>query len=211
VAFVVAAANMVTQSWVWVRRGRDRLGMDVRFSAMISTFSVGLALGACAMPDTDSFRVPDASALFAARSVSNYREKTLPPVAPADLVDAGGNCAGAYAPPAASGDQSVQANVPLREAGIPPVPAAIALEMTECDVVKRAGVAERAEIGTNDRRERTATLTYTSGERPGIYNFVDGRLKSMELGPDQPAASKTAKKPAKPAKRAAQPNRVTVQ
>ena len=120
-------------------------------------------------------------------SVTNYRDKVLPPVTAADLVDANGNCAGAYAPAAASGDQAVQANVPLREAGIPPVPAAIALEMTECDVVKRAGVAERAEIGTNDRRERTATLTYTSGERPGIYNFVDGRLKSMELGPDQPA------------------------
>jgi hypothetical protein len=81
--------------------------------------------------------------------------------------------------------------------------------MTDCDVVKRAGVATRAEIGTNDRRERTATLTYTGGERPGIYNFVEGRLKSMELGPDQPAAPKTAKKPA--TKRAAQPNRVTVQ
>jgi hypothetical protein len=160
----------------------------------------------------DSFRTPDAAALFSARSVSNYRDKVLPPVAAADLVDANGSCAGAYAPPAASGDQSVQsANVPLREAGIPPVPAAIALEMTECDVVKRAGVAERAEIGTNDRRERTATLTYTRGERPGIYNFVDGRLKSMELGPDQSAAPKTAKKPAKPTKRAAQPNRVTAQ
>lgn len=185
--------------------------MNVRFSAVISTLSVGLALGACAMPDTDSFRAPDASALFAARSVSNYRERTLPPVAPADLVDANGNCAGAYAPPAASGDQSGQANVPLREAGIPPVPAAIALEMTECDVVKRAGVAGRAEIGTSDRGERTARLTYASGERPGIYNFVDGRLKSMELGPDQPSAPKTAKKPAKPTNRAAQPNRFSVQ
>jgi hypothetical protein len=185
--------------------------MTVRISAVISTLSVGLALGACAMPDMESFRAPDAAALFTARSVSNYRDKVLPPVAPADLVDANGSCAGAFAPPAASGDQSVQGNVPLREAGIPPVPAAIALEMTECDVVKRAGVAERAEIGTNDRRERTATLTYSSGERPGIYNFVDGRLKSMELGPDQPAAPKTAKKPAKPVKRAAQPNRVTAQ
>ena len=162
------------------------------------------------MPDMDSFRTPDAATLFNARSVSNYKDKVLPPVTAADLVDANGSCAGAYAPPAASGDQSVQSNVPLREAGIPPVPAAIALDMTECDVVKRAGVAQRAEIGTNDRRERTATLTYSSGERPGIYNFVDGRLKSMELGPDQPA-SKTAKKPAKPTKRAAQPNRVTVQ
>ena len=166
--------------------------MMVRFSAVISTLSVGLALGACAMPDTDSFRAPDASALFAARSVANYRDKVLPPVAPADLVDASGNCA-------------------VADASIPPVPAAIALEMTECDVVKRAGVAGSAQIGTSDRGERTATLTYASGERPGVYNFVDGRLKSMELGPDQPAAPKTAKKPAKPAKRAAQPNRVSVQ
>jgi len=185
--------------------------MNARFSAMISALSVGLALGACTMPDMDSFRAPDAASLFSARSVSNYRDKVLPPVTAADLVDANGSCAGAYAPAAASGDQSVQANVPLREAGIPPVPAAIAFDMTECDVVKRAGVAGRAEIGTNDRRERTATLTYTGGERPGIYNFVDGRLKSMELGPDQPAAPKTAKKPAKPTKRAAQPNRVTTQ
>ena len=167
-------------------------GMNVQLSAMISILSVGLALGACTMPDMDSFRAPDASALFSARSVSNYRDKVLPPVAAADLVDANGGCAGG-------------------EAGIPPVPAAIALEMTECDVVKRAGAAARAEIGTNDRRERTATLTYSRGERPGVYSFVDGRLKSMELGPDQPAAPKTAKKLAKPTKRAAQPNRVTAQ
>ena len=160
------------------------------------------------MPDMDSFRAPNAAALFSARSVSNYRDKVLPPVTAADLVDANGSCASAYAPAAAGSDQSVQANVPLREAGIPPVPAVIALDMTECDVVKRAGVAGQARIGTSDRGERTATLTYISGERPGIYNFVDGRLKSMELGPEQPAAPKTAKKPTK---RAAQPNRVSVQ
>jgi hypothetical protein len=166
--------------------------MMVRFSAIVSVVSAGLAVGACAMPDTDSFRAPNASALFAARSVSNYRDKVLSPVTAADLVDANGSCAGT-------------------DPNIPPVPAVIALDMTECDVVKRAGSATRAEIGTNDRRERTATLTYTGGERPGIYNFVDGRLKSMELGPDQPVAPKTAKKPAKPTKRAAQPDRVTVQ
>ena len=166
------------------------------------------------MPDMDSFRAPDASALFSARSVSSFRDKVLPPVTAADLVDASGNCAGAYAPAAPGGDPAAPSHVPLREAGIPPVPAVIALEMTECDVVKRAGVAQRADIGTNDRRERTATLTYTSGEKPGIYNFVEGRLKSMELGPEQPAPPKTTKKPAKsakPTKRAAQPNQVSVQ
>ena len=56
------------------------------------------------------------------------------------------------------------------------IPAAIALEMSECDVVKRAGIAEKVEIGTNERRERTATLTYIRGQRPGIYHFTAGRL-----------------------------------
>jgi hypothetical protein len=165
--------------------------MTVRFSAITSIVSVGLALGACALPDTDTFRAPDATTLFSARSISNYREKVLPPVTPADLVDASGNCAGT-------------------DASIPPVPAAIALEMTECDVVKRAGAGGQVQVGTGARGERTATLTFVSGERPGVYNFVDGRLKSMELGPE-PVAPKTAKKPAKPAKRTPQPNQVSVQ
>ena len=141
--------------------------MDVRISAMISMFSVGLALGACAMPDTDSFRAPDAAALFAARSVSNYRDKALPPVTAADLVDANGQLRRRLCASRCQRRSAVQANVPLSEAGIPPVPAAIALEMTECDVVKRAGVAERAEIGANDRRERTATLTYIQRRAAG--------------------------------------------
>jgi hypothetical protein len=76
--------------------------------------------------------------------------------------------------------------------------------------VKRAGFPERVELGTNDRKERTATLTYMGGPRPGVYSFVDGRLKSMERGPEPPP-SKVAKKPAKPAKPAAKPRQATVQ
>ena len=91
--------------------------------------------------------------------MTNYKDKTLPPVAAADLVDANGSCAGAAPPVTASGE------------GVPMIPAAIALEMSECDVVKRAGVAEKVEIGTNDRRERTATLTYINGQRPGHLSF----------------------------------------
>jgi hypothetical protein len=83
--------------------------------------------------------------------------------------------------------------------------------MTECDVVKRAGIAEKVEIGANGRSERTATLTYLKGQRPGIYYFTAGRLASMELAPEPPAPAKPAKKPAKPTKRAAQPNPVSVQ
>jgi hypothetical protein len=158
---------------------------------------LALSLGACAMPDTDSFRAPDAATLFAPRSVTNYKSMTLPPVTPADLVDANGSCAGAAA--MASGE------------GVPMIPAAIALEMSECDVVKRAGIAEKVDIGTNDRFERTATLTYIKGQRPGIYKFTAGRLASMELAPEAPGPAKPAKKPAKPTRRAAQPNQVSVQ
>jgi hypothetical protein len=158
---------------------------------------LALCLGACAMPDTDSFRAPNAATLFTPRSVTNYKDMTLPPVAPADLVDANGSCAGAVA--MASGE------------GVPMIPAAIALEMSECDVVKRAGIAEKVDIGTNERRERTATLTYIKGQRPGIYRFTAGRLASMELAPEAPASAKPAKKPAKPTRRAAQPNQVSVQ
>ena len=77
------------------------------------------------------------------------------------------------------------------------IPAAIALEMTECDVVKRAGIAGRVEIGTNERRERTATLTYINGQRPGIYHFTAGRLPRWSSARATRAA-KPAKKPASP-------------
>jgi hypothetical protein len=187
--------------------------MTVRFSATISMLCGTLLVGACALPDTESFRAPDASNLFRRLSVTGYKEKALPPVTPADLVDTAGNCAGAYVP--ANGDQPGGGDVALKDAGVPMIPAAIGLEMTECDVVKRAGIPERVEIGSNDSRERTSTLTYVRGDRPGAYTFVDGRLKSMEMvaGPPEPP-QKTAKKrakPAKPAQRAAQPSQVSVQ
>jgi hypothetical protein len=143
-----------------------------------------LGLGACAIPDSDSFRAPDASAFFRPMSVTNYKDRVLPPVTPADLVDAGGNCSGVPGP-AASGE------------GVPAVSSVIALEMTECEVVKRAGIAQRVVIGTNERGQRTATLTYINGQRPGLYHFTDGRLSVMEAVLEQPAAPKTAKKQAK--------------
>ncbi len=152
---------------------------------------LALCLGACAVPDADSFRSFDATSLFRPMSVTNYKDRMLPPVTPADLVDANGSCAGT----GAVGE------------GVPMIPAAIALALSECDVVKRAGIAEKVEIGTNERRERTATLTYFKGQRPGIYHFTAGRLAVMELGPEPVSTTP----PKKPAKRTAQPNQVSVQ
>ncbi len=76
-------------------------------------------------------------------------------------------------------------------------PSGIALQMTECEVVRVAGYTDRVEIGANERGQRSVTLTYLSSDRPGIYRFVGGRLASMEriaepLQPRKPA--KSAKK-----------------
>ena len=152
------------------------------------------------MPDMDSFRAPDMGTLLTPRTVTNYREKVLPPVAAADLVDANGRCAGSTVPAASDG----QLGVPLPEAGVPMIPAAIALDMTECDVVKRAGFAERVEVGADERGERTVTLTYINGQKPGIYHFADGRLKSMDRAPEPPKVVKQ-----KPSKKTTKPRQQT--
>ena len=75
-------------------------------------------------------------------------------------------------------------------------PRGTALGMTECQVVGIIGATDRVEIGANERGERTVTLTYLSGDRPGIYRFRNGRLASMErvAEPAQP------KRPARTAK-----------
>jgi hypothetical protein len=156
-----------------------------------------LALGACAMPDFDSFRSPDAATIFRPRSVANISERTLPSVTAVDMVDSEGGCAGAAVGPSASeGGMPVDQGAPG-----PSMPAAIAIDMTECEVVRRAGAPDRVEIGTNDRRERTAVLTFIRGSRPGIYHFTAGRLTSMERAPEPPPQPR----PARPQRRASQP------
>ena len=83
-------------------------------------------------------------------------------------------------------------------------PSGVALQMTECEVVRVAGYTDRVEIATNERGQRSVMLTYLGGGRPGIYRFVGGRLASMErvAEPPQPKkpqkATKTAKKTAPP-------------
>ena len=78
-------------------------------------------------------------------------------------------------------------------------PSGIALQMTECQVVAVAGYTDRVEISADPRGQRLVTLTYLAGDRPGIYRFISGRLKSMERAPELPAAAKPApaKKPGK--------------
>jgi hypothetical protein len=77
-------------------------------------------------------------------------------------------------------------------------PSGVALGMTECEVVRIAGYTDRVEINANERGRRSVVLTYLSGERPGIYRFVGGRLTAME----RVAEPQAPRKPARPAKTA---------
>jgi len=70
----------------------------------------------------------------------------------------------------------------------------VALEMSECDVVRIAGPTPNVQISANERGERLVTLTYLTGERPGIYQFVSGRLKTMERVAEPQVAAKPARK-----------------
>jgi hypothetical protein len=110
-------------------------------------------------------------------------------VAVADLVGPQGQCE--------------SATVAAEAQSAPPVLGGIALQMTECDVVRRAGPVEKIDLGANERGERALTLTYLRGPWPGVYRFAGGRLVSIEGAPSAPAASEKPQKATNSAKKPA--------
>ncbi len=136
------------------------------------------------------------------------------PVGPNDLVGADGQCAGAPQMAQAAAPQAADrpvgsvagdlAGAPMpADAGMPQVMGGIALGMTECQAVQRAGVPGNVAIGAGAGGERSVVLTYLSGPWPGIYHFADGRLKVIDRAPappeppKPPPKKKSAKKPVK--------------
>jgi len=159
----------------------------VRLAANMLLAAAALALGACAapsLPELPSIRAPNPNELFRPMSANTIRDKALPPVAAEELVDAEGRCASAFVPAEPSPDPD--GGAPAQPMTMPLIPSGIGLDMTECDVVKRAGHPERVQIAANERNERTAVLTYIRGERPGIYHFTAGRLTLLERSPEPP-------------------------
>jgi hypothetical protein len=92
----------------------------------------------------------------------------------------------------ASGSDAAAAAAPAP----PAAPGAVGLDMSECEVVRAAGQPQAVNIGTNDRGDRRVVMTYANSERAGTYEFVSGRLTSLERGPEPPPP-----KPEKPAKK----------
>lgn len=161
--------------------------------------TVGLAIAGCGTlqnlsPDWSQFRLPD-SKTFVPTQMSAYSgpvSKSNVPVGPADLADAQGICTGMVPPP---GD------APSAQSPDMPAQRGVALEMTECEVVRNMGRPQSIEIG-DAGGTRITTMTYTSGEHAGIYRFHRGRLVAIERGAEPPPPPPVAaKKPAKPAKK----------
>jgi hypothetical protein len=135
------------------------------------------------------------------------------PITGNDLVDNNGACP-APAPqptPAATAANQAPAAAPAPAAAANQAPAApltsdadtllgggVALGMSECDVVYRAGAPNSVQISKNPNGDRTSVLTFNGGPRPGIYNFVGGALveiDQVQAPPAPPTAKKqTAKK-----------------
>ena len=131
------------------------------------------------------------------------------PVSAEDLVGPDGRCgpssaeqaqAAAVPPPAQPAADQAGAPAPAganpAEGEPPPAPmlGGIALGMTECQAVRRAGTPANVAINAGDKGERSVVLTYLTGTWPGIYHFNDGRLNVIDRAPAPPEPPKPVKK-----------------
>jgi hypothetical protein len=163
----------------------------------VSTAVAALALTALAGCASDGERAgsPDLFATPTWALLGGGNKPAEQPRGAADLVAADGSCT--MSEPAAAGGEPGQS--------VAPTAGGVALEMSECEVVRRLGRPERVDVGSTERGVRTAVLTYLQGVRPGVYRFVDGRLTVLERAAEAPPAAKP-RKPAKPQKPALRPS-----
>ena len=75
-------------------------------------------------------------------------------------------------------------------AGRSPDLGGIALGMSECDVVRRAGLPGNVNISAGDKGERKVVLTYLSGTWPGIYTFRRRPAEDVDRAPVPPPSAK---------------------
>ena len=123
------------------------------------------------------------------------------PITANDLVDSNGACP-APAAPQAQGSPAAPAPAATTDSLLG---GGVALGMSECDVVARAGAPSQVQLGKNPNGDRTAVLTFAAGPRAGIYHFERGSLMTMDRvatpAPPPQEAKKKAVKPTKQAKK----------
>jgi hypothetical protein len=181
------------QSWqfgAWAMQRAKRIILHALAMAVL-----GQALGACSsdlslnnltlVPKPETLmRKPDWATPSAGKN-----DFALRPITAADLINRDGQCPAASEQAGSSADSTAGG-------GAAPGAGSIALQMTECDVVRRAGPVEKFDLGANERGERTAMLTYLQGPSPGVYRFTAGRLVAIERPPGPPPAPAKSQKPA---------------
>jgi hypothetical protein len=160
----------------------------------------------------EPFKTPEWAKAHPANA--NVKLNPTGPVAPDDLVAANGACAPAAenaqaaAPAAAPAAPPPPATAPLPDRLEPALPAAgpmpgvgsgVALGMSECEVVRRAGPPSHVSIGT-EKGERKVVVSYLGGNWPGIYQFRSGRLKVIEAAPTQAKPERKKRTPPKTAR-----------
>ncbi len=176
--------------------------------AALGALAIAVALGGCANVDYENkeawfskpFQFVSRNGGYTFSELQESKARAHPMTAN-DLVAANGSC-----PPPV---QQAPAAAPANQPGSAPAAAdtgallggGIALGMSECDVVFRAGAPNAVQIGKNPNGDRTAVLTFNTGPRPGIYHFEAGTLMEVERMQVAPATTQTAKKkPASPKK-----------
>jgi hypothetical protein len=163
----------------------------------VGTAVAALVVASCQVPDFNQFQTPklDINAMVPPDPNQFARQqKMLQPVGPNDLVDGSGYCAGAPAPV-----PSENASDPQAPAAAPPAPTpprGIALEMTECEVVRAAGRPAEVQISTDQRGDRAVVMIFDTPEKP-TYRFVGGRLKVVERGAEPPPEPPPGRRPAR--------------
>lgn len=179
-------------------------------SALVVVTAVA-GLGGCGVdPGQPWFAKPfDVSGRSAGYSFSELSEtkKERRAFTTNDFVNANGSCpepvAAAPAAPASAAQGAPGAPPPAADASSL-MGGGLALGMSECDVVYRAGAPSSVEIGSLPNGDRTAVLTFQGGPRPGIYRFVRGGLTEMDAVAPPPAPPPVAKKKPAAAKKSAQ-------
>jgi hypothetical protein len=171
----------------WARPTGNTAGVNLGPSGPVAAEDLVGVDGRCGMPVAPVAEAAQASA---------PAPETPPPDRPVGSV--AGDLAGAPKP--ASASPGIQDQPP----SAPTVMGGVALGMSECDVVRRAGLANNVNVGGGDKGERKVVLTYLTGPWPGIYTFGDGRLREVNRAPEPPAPPKAppkkgkAKTPVKP-------------
>jgi hypothetical protein len=185
-------------------------------TGIVMALATALALCGCANVDYENkdawfakpFELTSRKGGYTFSELQETKERARP-ITANDLVDGNGSC------PAPQASQQATQQAPAAAAanqapGVAPAAdggsllgGGVALGMSECDVVFRAGSPNAVQIGKGPNGERTAVLTFNGGPRPGIYHFASGALAEVERvqsAPAPPSAQVAKKKPASPSK-----------